>query len=158
MKILNETVKKEKIKYFSEDSTCACKVSVDYLGDKWIFILIRDLFRKRYTFSQFMNESDEKIATNILTDRLKKLKQLEIIGYRLNKKNKKIKEYYLTDRGIELYDIIFQLQYWTLANVDFNYSENTKDWKALTKNTSREEIISSFKKNYRTFRIEKFGF
>jgi len=38
-----------------------------------------------------MNESDEKIATNILTDRLKKLVALEIIGYRLNKENKKLK-------------------------------------------------------------------
>ena len=147
-----------KIKYFSDDTTCACKVSVDYLGDKWIFVLIRDLFRERYTFSHFMNESDEKIATNILTDRLKKLITLEIIGYRLSKKNKKIKEYYLTDRGIELYDIIFQLQYWTLAHVDFNYSENTKNWKELTENSSREEIIKTFKENYKTFRKRKFGF
>ena len=131
---------------------------VDYLGDKWILVIIRDLFRQRYTFSQFMNESDEKIATNILTDRLKKLIALEIIGYRLNKENKKIKEYYLTDRGIELYDIIFQLQYWTLAHVDFNFSANTKNWKSLTQKNSREEIIKTFKENYRAFRNQKFGF
>ena len=149
---------KKKIKYFSEEPTCACKVSVDYLADKWIFVLVRDLFRQRYTFSQFMNESDEKIATNILTDRLKKLIALEIIGYRLNKENKKIKEYYLTDRGIELYDIIFQLQSWTLAHVDFNFSVNTKNWKSLTEKNSREEIIKTFKENYRAFRNQKFGF
>ena len=121
-------------------------------------VIIRDLFRQRYTFSQFMNESDEKIATNILTDRLKKLVALEIIGYRLSKENKKIKEYYLTNRGIELYDIIFQLQYWTLAHVDFNFSANTKKWKSLTEKNTREEIIKTFKENYRAFRNQKFGF
>ena len=87
----------DKIQYFDESPTCACKVSLDYLGDKWILVIIRDLFRKRFTFSQFMYDSDEKIATNILTD-----------------------------RGVELYDIIYQLQYWTLQNVNFTFSENTK--------------------------------
>ena len=43
-------------------------------------------FRQRYAL-EFMNESDEKIATNILTDRLK-IVALEIIGYRLSKENK----------------------------------------------------------------------
>ena len=157
-KVIPVTKSKNKIKYFSEKPTCACKVSVDYLGDKWILVIIRDLFRQRYTFSQFMNESDEKIATNILTDRLKKLVALEIIGYRLSKENKKIKEYYLTNRGIELYDIIFQLQYWTLAHVDFNFSVNTKKWKSLTEKNTREEIIKTFKENYRAFRNQKFGF
>ena len=122
----------DKIQYFDESPTCACKVSLDYLGDKWILVNIRDLFRKRFTFSQFMYDSDEKIATNILTDRIKKLRSQHIIDFRLNDKNKKIKEYYLTDRGVELYDIIYQLQYWTLQNVNFTFSENTKKWKKLS--------------------------
>ena len=100
----------DKIQYPDQSPTCACKVSLDYLGDKWILIIIRDLFRYRFTFTHFLKESKEKIATNILSDRLKKLQKLQIIKFRLNEKNKKIKEYYLTDRGIELYDIIFQLQ------------------------------------------------
>jgi DNA-binding HxlR family transcriptional regulator len=148
----------DKIQYFDESPTCACKVSLDYLGDKWILVIIRDLFRKRYTFSQFMYDSDEKIATNILTDRLKKLRSQNIIDFRLNNKNKKIKEYYLTDRGVELYDIIYQLQYWTLQNVNFTFSENTKKWKKLSEELPREKVIDQYKQSYKEFRKKTFGF
>ena len=148
----------DKIQYLDESPTCACKVSLDYLGDKWILVIIRDLFRKRFTFSQFMNDSDEKIATNILTDRLKKLRSQNIIDFRLNNKNKKIKEYYLTDRGVELYDIIYQLQYWTLQNVNFTFSENTKKWKKLSEELPREKVIDRYKQSYKEFRKKTFGF
>ena len=148
----------DKIQYFDESPTCACKVSLDYLGDKWILVIIRDLFRKRFTFSQFMYDSDEKIATNILTDRLKKLRAQHIIDFRLNNKNKKIKEYYLTDRGVELYDIIYQLQYWTLQNVNFTFSENTKKWKKLSEELPREKVIDQYKQSYKEFRYKTFGF
>ena len=148
----------DKIQYFDESPTCACKVSLDYLGDKWILVIIRDLFRKRFTFSQFMNDSDEKIATNILTDRLKKLRSQNIIDFRLNNKNKKIKEYYLTDSGVELYDIIYQLQYWTLQNVNFTFSENTKKWKKLSEELPREKVIEQYKQSYKEFRKKTFGF
>ena len=148
----------DKIQYLDESPTCACKVSLDYLGDKWILVIIRDLFRKRFTFSQFMNDSDEKIATNILTDRLKKLRSQNIIDFRLNNKNKKIKEYYLTDSGVELYDIIYQLQYWTLQNVNFTFSENTKKWKKLSEELPREKVIDRYKQSYKEFRKKTFGF
>ena len=148
----------DKIQYLDESPTCACKVSLDYLGDKWILVIIRDLFRKRFTFSQFMYDSDEKIATNILTDRLKKLRSQHIIDFRLNDKNKKIKEYYLTDRGVELYDIIYQLQYWTLQNVNFTFSENTKKWKKLSEELPREKVIDQYKQSYKEFRKKTFGF
>ena len=81
----------DKIQYSDQSPTCACKVSLDYLGDKWILIIIRDLFRYRFTFTHFLKESKEKIATNILSDRLKKLQKLQIINFRLNEKNKKSK-------------------------------------------------------------------
>ena len=148
----------DKIQYFNESPSCACKFSLDYLGDKWILVIIRDLFRKRFTFSQFMYDSDEKIATNILTDRLKKLRSQNIIDFRLNNKNKKIKEYYLTDRGVELYDIIYQLQYWTLQNVNFTFSENTKKWKKLSEELPREKVIDQYKQSYKEFRKKTFGF
>lgn len=149
----------QKIKYPIIEDSCACKVSLDYLGDKWILLIIRDLFRYRYTFSDFLHKNtEERIATNVLSDRLKKLLDLKIINYRLNENNKKIKEYYLTNRGIELYDIIFQLQYWTLSNVDFNHSENTKNWKTSLASKSRETIIKEKKDNYKKFRKKIFNF
>ena len=147
----------DKIQYSNQSPTCACKVSLDYLGDKWILIIIRDLFRYHFTFTHFLKESKEKIATNILSDRLKKLQKLQIINFRLNEKNKKIKEYYLTDRGIELYDIIFQLQIWSVKNVSFTLPKKTKEWIDLIKSTDKESVIKAKKNNYKEFRKKMFG-
>jgi len=142
-----------------KDKVCACKISLDYLGDKWLLMILRDLFRFRYTFTDFLHkDTNEAIATNILSSRLKKLIELKIINYRLNSKNKKIKEYFLTDKGIELYNIIFELQLWALKSVDFNYSDNTVRWNKELNEKSREEIIEIKKKQYKTFRKEKFSF
>jgi DNA-binding HxlR family transcriptional regulator len=121
-------------------------------------IIIRDLFRNRNTFSQFLKESAEGIATNILVDRLKKLTSYDIIGFRRNAKDKKIKEYYLTDRGIELYPILYELQLWTIKNVDFNPSENTKKWKKFTETNSEEEVVKHYMEEYKKTRLKQFGF
>ncbi len=109
------------------------------------------------TFSNFLKEYKEKIATNILSDRLKKLQKLQIINFRLNEKNKKIKEYYLSDRGIELYDIIFQLQIWSVKNVSFTLPKKTKKWIDLIKSTDKESEIKAKKNNYKEFRKKMFG-
>ena len=147
----------DRIKYKNRISICACKVSLDIVGDKWSLIIVRDLFRGRNTYSQFLNESNEGIASNVLNDRLKKLTEYQIINFRINPEDKKIKEYYLTDRGIDLYDIIYELQSWTINNVDFNHSKNTEEFIKLNQSKSKKVIISNNKKKYRKLRLEKFG-
>ena len=148
----------DKIKYKNSDSLCACKVSLDILGDKWSLIIVRDLFRNKNTFSQFLKESSEGIASNILIDRLKKLIELNIIGFERNPEDKKIKKYYLTDRGVDLYSIIYELQDWTIKNVDFNHSVNTEKWEELNTLKSKDFVISSYKNEYKKLRLEEFGF
>ena len=147
----------DRIKYKNRVSICACKVSLDIVGDKWSLIIVRDLFRGRNTYSQFLNESNEGIASNVLNDRLKKLTEYQIINFRINPEDKKIKEYYLTDRGIDLYDVIYELQSWTIDNVDFNHSKNTEEFIKLNQSKSKKFIISNNKKKYRKLRLEKFG-
>ncbi len=156
---MNEKCKvMDKIKYEKEESVCACAVSLNFLGDKWSLIIIRDLFRNRNTFSQFLKESAEGIATNILVDRLKKLTSYDIIGFRRNSKDKKIKEYYLTDRGVELYPILYELQLWTIKNVDFNPSENTTNWKKFTETNTEQEVVKHYTEEYKKTRLKQFGF
>lgn len=148
----------KKIIYHQDESVCACKVSLDLLGDRWSLIIVRDLLRNKNTFSQFLNESTEHISSNVLVDRLKKLVILGVINFERNKTNKKIKEYYLTDRGIDLYNIIYELQLWTLNHVTFNESENTKIWQNTIKLESKETTIRNYKNTYRKLRLAQFGF
>ena len=147
-----------KEKYAYSKHACACAVSLDLLGDKWSLIIVRDLFRGKTTYSEFLKQSQERIASNILVDRLKKLKAIGIIDFRRNERDKKIKEYFLTDRGIDLYPVIYALQYWTLKHVDFDYSENTKNWNALTKTISQKGVIDKYQDGYRAKRRNFFGF
>ena len=158
LRCMNTEENNNKIVYENPTPSCACKVSLDYLGDKWILIIIRDLFRKRHTFTHFFNESSEGIATSVLADRLKKLCKIGVIDFKYLDNNNKNKHYYLTDRGIELYDIIFALQLWTIKNVDFTYSENTTAWKSKIENQKHSTIKSNFKEEYKLFRKEMFGF
>jgi DNA-binding HxlR family transcriptional regulator len=148
----------KKIIYQQDESVCACKVSLDLLGDRWSLIIVRDLFRNKNTFSQFLNESAEHISSNVLVDRLKKLIALGVLDFERNKTDKKIKEYYLTDRGIDLYNIIYELQLWTLNHVTFNESENTKIWKNAIKLESKETTIKNYTNTYRELRLAQFGF
>jgi len=56
-----------------EHSTCPVCYSLDIFGDKWTLLIIRDVLlgENRY-YRDFLN-SGERIATNILADRLKHL-------------------------------------------------------------------------------------
>lgn len=61
-------------------SGCPLNASVEMLGDRWSLLIIRDMMIRGYrAFNQFLR-SDEKIATNILADRLRRLESYGIIS------------------------------------------------------------------------------
>lgn len=151
---MNASIKKIQI----NKKACACAISLELLGDKWTILVIRDLFRGKTTFTEFAYHTNEGIATNILSNRLKKLLELGIISYRLKPSDKKIKEYYLTEKGIDLYPLIYELQRWSLKHVEFKHTENTKNWNKKLKSKSQEELIFEYTLNYLKFRKEYFGF
>ena len=68
--------------------------------------------RKRY-FNE-IRESDEKIASNILTDRLNKLEKSGIIIKTKDIKHKQKNIYTLTKKGIDLMPIMIAMSSWSL--------------------------------------------
>ncbi|MEM9834015.1 MAG: helix-turn-helix domain-containing protein [Bacteroidota bacterium] len=83
-------------------STCPISYSLDLFGDKWVLLILRDIaLAKKHFYKDFL-EADEKIATNVLSDRLKMLEQQRIIKSRPYEKNKTMKFYFLTEKGVEL--------------------------------------------------------
>ena len=73
------------------DRTCAIAYSINLLGDKWSLLILRDvILHKKSKFKEFI-DSKEKIATNILSNRLKFLVEegfLELLDPKGFKKNK----------------------------------------------------------------------
>ena len=98
--------------------TCAIAYSLDLLGDKWSLLILRDsILHKKTRFKQF-RESKEKIATNILTNRLKFLLKegfLELLDPEGTKKNK---QYLATQRGLSTLPIIIELYLFSIHSID----------------------------------------
>lgn len=93
-------------------SECAISCALEILGDKWTLLIIRDaLYVKSTSFGQFRS-SPEKIASNILTDRLERLVGYGILEKTNNPDNKLKFDYTLTDRGKELEPILMAISDW----------------------------------------------
>jgi len=93
-------------------SGCPLNVALEIVGDKWSLLIIRDLLNKKFSFSDFLN-SNEAIAKNILSDRLKKLIKFKIINFKTPLNNKKVKLYFLTKKGLDLYPTMVELMLWS---------------------------------------------
>ena len=121
------------------------------MGDRWSLLIVRDLFMQRTTFSDFL-AAPEKISSNILTDRLQKLKGYQIIDYTHDPKNRKIKKYFLTDMGIDLYPIICEMSYWSKKHLDMEFYPLSVTWFAENENKTLDQIIENDTQSYIAFR------
>ena len=94
-------------------SDCPISYALDFFGDKWTFLIIRDfVFDGKKFYSDFLG-SKEKIATNILSDRLKKLENNGIIESKVYEKLKTKKEYTLTQKGKHLVPVLVEMILWS---------------------------------------------
>lgn len=93
-------------------SDCPISCTLDVFGDKWSFLIIRDLlFAKECTYGDFL-KSAEGIATNILASRLLMLEENKVIQ-KLEHPNSKAKVLYkLTKKGIDLLPILIEMHLW----------------------------------------------
>lgn len=97
------------------DFRCNCPFTsaLDVLGDKWILVIVKQmLIEGKETFKDFI-ESDEAIATNILSAKLKFLEEAGIIIKTKRPDNKKTNLYLLTDKGLALTPILVELATWS---------------------------------------------
>ena len=92
---------------------CPFTSALDILGDKWMLVIVKlMLIENKETFKDFM-ESEEAIATNILSTKLKLLEELGIIIKTKRPNNKKTNLYLLTDKGLALTPLLVELAMWS---------------------------------------------
>ena len=128
-------------------SQCPLVNILDIVGDKWSLIIIRDLFLVKKTFTEFMN-SPEKFASNILSNRLEFLINQGLLKVTKFPHDKKTKIYYLTDKGIDLYPILYEMMYWSKRNLDEEFGplglQFFKDSKRLSSKTFIKRTQSKY--------------
>jgi DNA-binding HxlR family transcriptional regulator len=94
-------------------SQCPVACTLDLIGDRWTLLLIRDLFLGKSRFAEFAS-SPERIPTNILAERLKRLEAAGLIESTPYSEHPPRYAYHLTPRGQELRPILDALAVWGL--------------------------------------------
>ena len=119
------------------------------LGDKWILVIIKQmLLEGAVTFKDFI-ESDEAIASNILTNKLKMLEHVGLIEKKNHPTNKKTNLYFLTEMGLSLTPIIIELALFSDKNLREMNPIIRKDKELVLMENDREAFIETLKENYR---------
>lgn len=102
------------------DTGCPIAFALDTFGDRWSLIIIRDMALRGYqTYSQFL-ESKERIATNVLADRLLELEALGVVRKSRDPQDGRRHLYQLTQKGIDLIPVLLEMIRWSA-----HYDDNT---------------------------------
>ena len=97
-------------------SNCPIACTLDLVGDRWTLLIVRDLFLGKTRFDEFLT-SDEGIATNILSARLKALEDLGFIVRKGDDRDGRRIRYSLTGSGKSLGKLVLGVADWGLKNL-----------------------------------------
>lgn len=122
-------------------SNCPVSYALDFFGDKWTLLIIRDLALEGKRFYKEFQSGKEGIATNILSDRLKKLENNGIIRSAVYEKKKTQKEYFLTQKGKDLIPVLLEMMVWSY---EYNNELNLEASFVQKIKTNRDEVIKYF--------------
>jgi DNA-binding HxlR family transcriptional regulator len=92
-------------------SECPIANALDIVGDKWSLLVVRDLIHGKMTYGE-LADSPERIPTNILADRLKRLEAAGLISKSAYQDRPVRYAYALTEKGEALGDILLALVEW----------------------------------------------
>jgi DNA-binding HxlR family transcriptional regulator len=109
----SHTRKRLRIMVKQPRSGCPINLAVEVLGDRWTLVVIRDiLFGNRRHFRELLTQSSEKIASNILADRLKRLVEAGLLSHADDPSHQQKGVYSLTEPAIQLVPLLAQMGAW----------------------------------------------
>ncbi len=98
-------------------SPCPIACSLDLFGDKWTMLVIRDLAVGKTSFKDFAT-GPENIPTNILSDRLSRLMESDVISQAPVEGDGRRLSYHLTPKGVALRPVLLALRDWGLEWIE----------------------------------------
>jgi|SRR5271170_7383328 len=124
-------------------SGCPLNASVEMLGDRWSLLILRDMMLRGYqTFNEFLH-SDEKIATNILSDRLRRLESYGIIASEQDPADGRKVIYALTEKGIDLAPVLAEMVLWAARHEETGNQPLVRQVR-----TGKEELIAEVRQRW----------
>lgn len=94
-------------------SHCPVYFALEAFGDKWTLLVVRDMvFYGKRRYNEFLM-SEEKIATNILADRLRGLIHDGIVRRTSDPRDGRKDIFLLTEKGLDLIPLLLQIEAWS---------------------------------------------
>ena len=125
-------------------SDCPLSIGLELFGDKWTLLILRDLlFKKLSTFKEFEN-SGERIATNVLSDRLQRLQEQGIVTSQRHETDARVVTYLPTGKGLDLLPVMVEIILWSAK-----YEKTAAPPKMIEKMTNdRDAFIDSVRARF----------
>lgn len=89
---------------------CALPAAIEAVGERWSFLILRGVFNGLHHFEEF--QSTLGIARNILSNRLGRLVENEILRREPDPSDRRKIAYKLTEKGRELLPVLIALRQW----------------------------------------------
>jgi DNA-binding HxlR family transcriptional regulator len=124
-------------------SGCPLNASVEMLGDRWSLLILRDMMLRGYqAFNEFLH-SDEKIATNILANRLRRLESYGIIETQRDRSDGRKMIYTLTAKGIDLAPVLTEMVLWAARHEETGNQALVRQMRA-----DKEQLLASVRRRW----------
>jgi DNA-binding HxlR family transcriptional regulator len=92
------------------DQICSIAGTLEVLGERWTLLVIRDVFNGNRRFDQIRESLG--VARNVLSARLQWLVDEEILEKRPYQERPTRYEYFLTQKGLDLWPVMISLLHW----------------------------------------------
>lgn len=97
-------------------SSCPVACALDLVGDRWTFLIIRDLLAEKCRYGEIL-ASPEGMPSNLLVERLRRLEAAGIIERKQYQSNPPRYSYHLTAAGMELTPALGVIAKWGLRHL-----------------------------------------
>jgi DNA-binding HxlR family transcriptional regulator len=89
---------------------CSIAAALETVGERWSFLILRGAFNGLQHFEEF--QSTLGIARNILSNRLARMVERDILRREPDPSDRRRVAYHLTDKGLDLLPVLLALREW----------------------------------------------
>ena len=93
-------------------SRCSIARTLELFGDKWTMLVVRDMmWHGKHTFQELQN-SEERMPANLLSQRLKRLMEWGLVWREPYQERPVRFRYHLTDEGRSVEPVLLEIMQW----------------------------------------------
>ena len=97
-------------------SGCPISYALEVFGDRWTLLVLRDIVMHGKRHYRDLLAGEEGIATNILSDRLRRLEARGLISKRPDESDRRQQRYGPTEAAIALLPMLLEMVVWGIRN------------------------------------------